>query len=652
MTHQQMITLVKDNHLALHNNSYRRYTHHAMTLQTLCVVLGIMLGPSKVLASDDKDRCDDKFDFIVVGSGPGGGVVASRLAQAGFDTVVLEAGPDYSGPDVQVPLLWPASTINTQIEWAMQANVTGDEEQKNVLYPRSSNVGGCALHNAMQAVYPYPETFTELSSLTGEEEFAEDKMRARFIKIEKNEYGQDETNGHGTQGFMSTSFGDLDLISDDPQFLTTLGYVGGAYPGPIPSPFPGLNFNPDINAPSLNGAEGVHFCPASVSPGQGYKRSGVYGLLKGTEEVEETLTIKPNSFVKQILFRDGSKPKAYAVTVQEGTGLYSASTGNKVIGKERVYCARKEIIISAGAFNTPQILKLSGVGPEDELEELGIDVVADVPGVGKNLQDKVEVTIQFEMNNVWKIFSDLAENECPLDPADPNALFGSSCFQEYVTRQFPNVFTSTGVFFGITKKSSTTEPRPDLYIQVTPSSFNRYEPGWVLDAYSTPNVLTFNTATAFSDSVGEVTLKSADPFEQPFIDFAGYSDTELTKITTFITELSAVMNNSTQFTSTYVNQQIRPDSSVDFGDADAVKEWVRKNAWGHHACCSAKIGDNDDELAVLDGKFRVRNVKSLRVVDASAFPKSAGFFPTVPIMMLAEKAADDIIAKWAEDEFE
>ena len=625
-----------------------------------CFLLSSVLSavPSRSTPSAlEREPCDETFDFIVVGSGPGGGVVASRLAKAGFSTAVLDAGPDYgSDPthvDVQVPLLWPAATINPSIEWAFRVKNTEDAEQQNVLYPRSSNIGGCALHNAMQAAYPYPEFFKSLQDLTNDPEYNEILMRQRFMNIEKNEYGQTEAQGHGTQGFLSTSFPDFGLVSPDPQsefydqqFLAVIGAFATKYPGNVSqADLGGISINPDINAPGLNELEGLHFCPASVSPSKGYKRSGVYNLLKETENTTETLAIKPNSFVKQVLFMNppsqgkgvGLKPIAYGVKVQEGTALYSVSTGTKSMQGEKTYCAEREVIVAGGAFNTPQILKLSGVGPADELNELDIEVKADLPGVGKNLRDKLEVTLNFEMGNVWELFQNLADAGCSLDPA---TLGSDPCFRSYLNGTTPSIFTSTSILFNAMLKSDSSM-YPDLYIQVAPSEFIRYQDGWVQDAFSKFDVLTVNTATAVS-SEGEVTLNSADPFESVNIDFKGYTDGDLEKIAKLVLELRQVVG-ALENVFVFV-EELRPGFSDQTSLEDA-KEWVRKNGWGHHACCTAKIGADSDSDAVLDGQFRVRKVKNLRVVDASAFPAQPGFFPTVPIMMLAEKAADDIIAE-------
>mmetsp|Transcript_24739 Transcript_24739/g.52473 ORF Transcript_24739/g.52473 Transcript_24739/m.52473 type:complete len:649 (-) Transcript_24739:109-2055(-) len=629
-----------------------------------CVSIGSWQVSAEIFeTSTSVDDCDEVFDFVVVGSGPGGGVVASRLARAGFDTLVLDAGPDYGSQpeefDVRAPVLWPATTQNPFLEWAFRVQNTDDEEQQDVLYPRSSNVGGCAMHNAMQAVYPFQETFTNLAELTGDNEFAEDKMRQRFIEIEKNEYlpeSQDESTGHGTAGFTSTSFGDQRIVDGDVQFARTFGALGSLYPydGPFgvnigQEGFP-LIINPDINGVignTVNFAdyEGIHFCPVSISPSKGYIRSGVYGLLKETEgQFSDTLTIKPNSFVTKVLFKTNgrSPPKAYAVKVQEGTSLYGVSTGPQSLGNEKLYCASKEVVVSGGAFNTPQILKLSGIGPKDELEEHGIDVVADLPGVGKNLRDKLEVTVNFDMAAIWKIFEPIAQGQCTLDPVtDPTAFFTSACWLDYLSGN-PSIFSSSAVFYSILKKSDTSLPRPDIYIQVTPSRFERYKDGWVQESTTVPNSLSLNLATETTNTEGEITLKSDNPFQEPTIDFKGYSSEDLTRVAQLVSEFSAVISSLPD-----VLNQVRPEDTVDLDDEQAVKEWVKKNGWGHHACCTAKIGSSGDPDAVLDGQFKVRGVKNLRVVDASSFPYQPGFFPTIPIMMLAEKAADDIIAEYA-----
>lgn len=182
-------------------------------------ILGAIAGCfQQAFADSDEIICDEEHDFIVAGSGPEGSVVASRLAQAGFRTLALDAGPDCDGIDTQTPATWPLTTINPQLEWAFRVKTN---QNAGALYPRSSNIGGCAKHNAMQAAHPRPALFANLAALASDEELAEDKMRQRFINVKKNECAPppDTSLGHGSNGVTSISFGDQPLVADDDQQL-------------------------------------------------------------------------------------------------------------------------------------------------------------------------------------------------------------------------------------------------------------------------------------------------------------------------------------------------------------------------------------------------------------------------------------------------
>lgn len=256
-------------------------TLHAF--QTLTVALSLFFqGTCGRRSSRQKKlrrskRCDNSkrstesdrfYDYIVTGAGAGGGVVASRLARAGFKTLLLDAGPDYDSIITQTPVFWPFSTVQPEIEWAMRSKNSDAEGRDNVLYPRAAMLGGCTTHNAMNTIYPYPETWTELAKLTGDSEWCEAKMRERFTKIEKNEYLPPGFPGHGYDGFLSTSIVDDRLVNDeqfqDDKLQSVLGTLIGTYPAADPSlavseELPVLF---DVNSPGVNGVEGTHFTPA------------------------------------------------------------------------------------------------------------------------------------------------------------------------------------------------------------------------------------------------------------------------------------------------------------------------------------------------------------------------------------------------------
>lgn len=600
---------------------------------------------------------ENTYDYIVVGAGAGGGLVASRLAKAGYRTLLLDAGPRYiDEPSTTVPLLWPLSTEETDIEWRFRSsNSATDPGRDSVLYPRASTIGGSALHNAMLAMYPFPEFFDNLQKLTGDDEFAESKMRERFQRIERCEYIKEQNKllkkGHGFDGFMSTSLADLGLAVDAAFFDTQLATVVTRFvltsvpQNPIVRFFKSIRKFPrnlplvfDANAPGANLREGAHLTPNSISVARGNVRSSVTDLIYETEQSTNTLIVKDNSFVTEVLFdtsQTDNPPVAYGVIVQEGTALYSIATGTRTVGEEKKYYANKEVILAGGTFNTPQTLMLSGIGPKEHLTEHNIPVLVDLPGVGENLHDKLEATMNWKMPKTWKLFQQGCTFLKPSPQDDP-------CYVDFKNRKFPNVYSSSGTLIAVQRKSDPALPHPDMYVQIAVNKFQGYQDGWVdmtfyNNEYDTLSIHTMNTRSG--PSKGTVRLATRNPFDSVDIDFNGYDDEDLEKTGRVIEEMRNTFRRLQQLG--VVGKEVAPGENVN--SFDDVKAWVRSNGWGHHPMGTAKIGSDDDVMAVVDGQLRVRGVERLRVVDASVFPDQAGFYPMVPVYMMAEKAADDIL---------
>lgn len=249
-----------------------------LSLHSIALFLASSALTEQALGERDEDQeerrergiFDRIFDYIIVGAGGGGGIVASRLAEAGFDTLLLDAGPDYDTIITETPLFWPISTEQPEIEWRMRSRNSDAEGRDDVLYPKASMLGGCTTHNAMMAMYPYPETWNDLAELTGDNEWSEEKMRQRFIEMEDNQYLPPDFPGHGYDGFLKTSFVDDRLISDpafqDDDLQTILSTLIGTYPAdPAFAVSEELPILFDVNFPGVNEQEGTHFTPLYVS---------------------------------------------------------------------------------------------------------------------------------------------------------------------------------------------------------------------------------------------------------------------------------------------------------------------------------------------------------------------------------------------------
>jgi choline dehydrogenase len=605
--------------------------------------------------NNESQTAENTYDYIVVGAGASGGLVASRLARAGHRTLLLDAGPRFRDkPITTVPLLWPLSTEDRDIEWRFRSsNSAKDPGRDAVLYPRASTIGGSALHNAMLAMYPFPDFFSNLQKLTGDDEFAESNMRERFQRIEKCEYIQPKNKllkkGHGFQGFMSTSLADLGLAVKpgflDPQLVAVVNrFVLTTIPqNPIARFFRSLQKFPknlplifDINAPGANLREGAHLTPSSISPAKGSVRSSVADLIYETEQSTPALTVQDNSFVTHILFDTTEEtPVAYGIQVQEGTALYSIATGTRTVGAQKMYFANKEVILAGGTFNTPQILMLSGVGPKQHLAEHNIPLLVDLPGVGENLHDKLEATMNWQMPRTWKLFQQGCTFLKPTPEKDP-------CFVQFQNGEFPSLYSSSGTLIAIQRKSDPSLSYPDMYLQIVVNKFQGYQDGWVNMTFyegeeDTLSIHTMNTRSG--PGKGIVRLASSSPFDSVEIDFNGYDEIDLEKTARVIEDMRRTFRRLQWLG--VVGEEIAPGKNIK--SLDDVKAWVRSNGWGHHPMGTAKIGSDDDVMAVVDGQLRVRGVHRLRVVDASVFPHQAGFYPMVPVYMMAEKAADDIL---------
>jgi choline dehydrogenase-like flavoprotein len=291
------------------------------------------------------------------------------------------------------------------------------------------------------------------------------------------------------------------------------------------------------------------------------------------------------------------------------------------------------VILAGGAFNTPQLLMLSGIGPRDGLERHGIEVRVDLPGVGRNLQDRYEVGVVSRMAfDHWKVLE--------------GARFarGDPQHREWANRR-RGVYASNGAILGVSARSAPARPLPDLYCFGLLAKFEGYYPGYSKPIAERLDYLTWAILKAHTGNrAGEVSLRSADPREPPHVNFRYFdegSDAAGEDLDSVVAGVKIVRRiNADLRRAGLVAEEEVPGEHVRT-DAE-LRDFVRAHAWGHHAACSCPIGPRD-QGGVLSPDFRVHGTRGLRVVDASVFPRIPGFFPVSAICMVAEKAADDIL---------
>jgi choline dehydrogenase len=619
------------------------------------------------------------YDYVIVGSGAGGGPLAGNLAKAGQKVLLLEAGSDYEDYNYQVPAFHALASEDENLRWDyFVRHYASDEQQRRdtkftpqrngVLYPRSGTLGGCTAHNAMITVYPHNSDWDQIAQLTGDSSWHSQHMRKYFERLERCQYIErprpltgnpflsalvrlfpflstffGNPSRHGFDGWLSTNVADPSLVIPDGQLLQVIfSALQEALVENLGRPLTSLEslnglFDPNDWRAQANGMQGLWFTPLSTNAG---KRNGTREYIRVVQSrFPNNLIVKTNALATRVLFDEDNK--AIGVEYLDGAHLYQADPKAESAltpAKTVQVLVKKEVILSAGTFNTPQLLKLSGVGPREELEQFGIQVRVDLPGVGENLQDRYEVGVVSEMDADFPLLKDLTfAAPQPGQAPDPGFVAWQSG---------KGLYTTNGVVISLIKKSEEARSNPDLYIFGIPSSFQGYFPNYSKELERNKNFFTWAILKAHTrNTAGRVTLRSPDPRDMPQINFHYFSEgndaseEDLESVADGVEFVRRMMKHAEAVT----KREVIPGESV--STREQLKEFIKDQAWGHHASCTCKIGASDDAMAVLDSQFRVRGTKNLRVVDASVFPHIPGFFIITAIYMISEKASDVILAE-------
>lgn len=613
---------------------------------------------------------DEDFDFVVVGSGAGGGPLAARLALDGFRVLVLEAGDDHACPYYSVPIMQAYASEDPAMRWDFFVRHWGEDDiqsrdpkfvpdRDGVLYPRGSTVGGSTAVSAMVTMYPHAGDWRRLAELTGDPSWGPEAMRGLFRRLEAwrgadaqplpgmDEADRDRLAGHGRDGWLGTTRAAPSLAGREPRFLDIIGAIEDTARAMFGIPEE-VSLPRDINAQDTpEGFQGMTFVPVAVRDGH---RNGSRERLQDVAgRHPDRLTIRTGCLVTRVLL-DGTT--AVGVEYLVGRRAYRAAPagaecpgattpGPADPGAVRTVRARREVILAGGAFNTPQLLMLSGLGPASELARLGIEPVRDLPGVGANLHDRYEVSVVGELAEDYPIFAGAA-----LDVPAPGAPADDLYTQWRDDADGP--YTTNGSLAAIVARSGVAGPASDLVVFALPIDFRGYYPGYAKDAVREHNRLSIVVLKAHtSNRAGTVRLRSTDPRDVPEIDFryfeegSGDAEADLRGVVDGIAIARSIMSRVPG-----VRRELVPGDDV--ADEARLATFVREQSWGHHACGTARIGPADDPLAVVDGDFRVHGIDRLRVVDASVFPDIPGLFIASAVYLISEKAADVIAAAHSE----
>jgi choline dehydrogenase len=525
-----------------------------------------------------------EFDYVIVGAGSAGCVLANRLSADGKNSVLLlEAGPKDSNLWIHVPLGYGKLFKDKSVNWMYQTEPEPGLGGRQVFQPRGKVLGGSSSINGLLYVRGQHEDYDRWRQ-HGNAGWGYEDVLPYFKKAENQQRGADKY--HGVGGPLPVS----DWRHADP--LSEAFVVAAAETG-IPT-------NPDFNGATQEGA-GLF----QTTTRRGRRASTAFSYLRPAKN-RGNLHVETSALAQRILFEGR---RARAVEYRQGSSLRTAR-------------ARKEILVSGGAYNSPQLLQLSGVGPAELLKHHGIGVVLDAPGVGNDLQDHMQVRL------VTRCAQRVTLNDIVNHPA--RRLMAG--VQYAALRKGPLTIAAgtSGAFF----KTNPRLASPDIQIHFLPFSTDKM--GEKLHSFSG---FSASVCQLRPESRGSLRIKSADPAVPPEIRI-NYLATE-TDRSAFIDGIKILRKIlSAPALKPFTVEEVAPGAKVS-SDEELLNYCRRTGSTVYHPTSTCRMGN--DPLAVVDQRLRVRGIEGVRVVDASIMPDLMSGNTNAPTIMIAEKASDMIL---------
>ncbi len=530
-----------------------------------------------------------KADYVIIGAGSAGCALAYRLAEAGKQVLIIEHGGSDAGPFIQMPAALSYPMNMKMYDWGLKTEPEPHLGGRVMVTPRGKVIGGSSSINGMIYVRGHAQDFDHWAA-SGAQGWGFADVLPYFKRMEHWHSG-----GHGGDPSWRGDSGPLHITRGPRTNPLVLAFVKAGQQA-------GYAMTDDYNGRQQEG-----FGPFDATVWKGRRWSAANAYLRPALKRDNCRLIR--AFARKIVLKDG---RAVGVEVERA-------------GAVEVIDAGIEVIVAASSINSPKLLMLSGIGPAAHLSAHGIDVIADRPGVGQNLQDHLELYIQqasIQPVSLFKHWSLWGKAKIGLQWLLTKKGLGAS-----------NQFESAAFV-----RSRAGVPYPDIQYHFLPIAV-RYDGQVAAQGHG----YQAHVGPMRSVSRGHVSLRSADPADPPRIQFNYMSDASDWESFRTCIRLTREILAQAAF-APFAGEEIQPGKDVQSDEAlDAfIREHVES---AYHPCGTCKMGDVDDAMAVVDAQCRVIGVSGLRVADSSIFPRITNGNLNAPSIMVGEKAADHILGR-------
>ncbi|MBU7435827.1 GMC family oxidoreductase [Paraburkholderia fungorum] len=532
----------------------------------------------------------DEFDYIVVGAGTAGCVLTNRLSAGGATVCLLEAGPRDRNPLIHIPAGYIKNIYNDALTWGFESQPSAGTNFRRFPLPQGRVLGGSSSINGLNYVRGQAVDYDHWAQ-RGNPGWTYDEVLPYFKRTERR-------IGKGVSKYRGES-GEIPITDLDWHHPVSEALVESAESLGIPR-------NPDYNADKQ---DGVGYFQRTIY--KGYRHSSARGFLR-TAEKRPNVSVRSDSQATQIIFEG---KRAVGVRYVRG-GAH---------GRPEVIRARREVIISAGALNTPKLLQISGVGPAPLLSDIGVPLVHHLAGVGENLRDHYAVRMVSKIKGIRTI------NNMVQGPALAVEVM------RWLVRK-PSLLAVSPSLVHIFWKSDPSLSRPDLEFACSPASFREGVVG-LLDKH--PG-LTLGVWQERPESLGYVRATNSSAFEKPEIQ-PNYLDHETDRRCLLGGMRLARQLFRAKPLQRYLDEETSP--SPDIESDDELLAFARQmGTTVYHMIGTCRMGPASEPDAVVDARLRVHGMQALRVVDASIMPSMPSANTNATTYMIAEKASDMILA--------